>query len=119
MPESTKTALRYIGLTIMVWIAGVLLVRSAGKSDENLSVLTGQAEFRSIRKMLPDSLKSIAFTHLAEREKRIADLTTLAGIVARQRFIRESVLRSIGGLPAATPLNPKITGVLKRSGYRI
>ena len=33
--------------------------------------------------------------------------------------MRRKMLRRIGGMPAKTPLNAKITGVVRRSGYRI
>ncbi len=106
-------------LVILVCAIGDLSAQSAGKQEESLDVLSGREEFRSIRKMLPDSLQAIAFKHLAEREKRVAGLNTREEIEARRRLIRETVLRSIGGLPEGAPLNPRITGVLKRSGYRI
>jgi cephalosporin-C deacetylase-like acetyl esterase len=82
-------------------------------------VLTGLAEFRSPRQMLPDSLNKMALAFLAEREQQIARLSTREEIAHRQRFIREKFLRAIGGLPERTPLNPKVTGTLKRDGYRI
>lgn len=108
-----------ISLAILLYAGGSLLAQSVNRPEENLDVLTGQAEFGSIRKMLPDSLKAIAFRHLAERENRVASLSTRAEIEARQRLIRETILRAIGGLPQQTPLKPKVTGVLKRDGYRI
>jgi cephalosporin-C deacetylase-like acetyl esterase len=107
------------GIAALVCATGSLFAQSSGKSEESLNVLTGQEEFRSIQKMLPDSLKAIAFRHLAEREKRVAGLNTRAEIEARQRLIRETILRAIGGLPERTPLHPKVTGILKRAGYRI
>jgi cephalosporin-C deacetylase-like acetyl esterase len=107
------------GLVALVCATGYLFAQSSGNAEENLNVLSGKEEFRSIRKMLPDSLKATAFRHLAEREKRIAGLNTREEIETRKRLIHETILRAIGGLPARTPLNPKVTGVLKRSGYRI
>ncbi len=104
-------------LAIPICTTGNLFAQSSNKSEENLNVMTGQES--SIRKMLPESLKATAFSHLAEREKRIAALNTREEIEIRQRSIRETILRAIGGLPERTPLNPKVTGVLKRSGYRI
>jgi len=114
-----RSILLSFSLAIMVCATGNLFAQSAGKSEEDLNVLTGREEFRSIRKMLPDSLKEIAFRHLAEREKRVAGLNTREEIEARRRLIRETILREIGGLPERSPLNPKVTGVLKRSAYRI
>lgn len=93
--------------------------QAQGTQSENLNVFLGNENYRKIRMMLPDSLRTIALGHLAEREKRIAALTTGESILARQQMIRETILRAIGGLPEKTPLNPKVTGTLKRAGYRI
>ena len=113
------TALLSLSLAALVSVVGNLFARPVSAPDENLEVLTGLAEFRSIRKMLPDSLRKLALGHLAEREKRVAGLGTREEIEARQRWIRGRILSAIGGLPERTPLNPKVTGVLKRAGYRI
>jgi cephalosporin-C deacetylase-like acetyl esterase len=40
-------------------------------------------------------------------------------IAAYQRRIRERFLESLGGLPERTPLNPQVTGVVRREGYRV
>ncbi len=109
----------FFSLAILLCATSNALAQSSTKSDENINVVTGDTKYSSIRKMLPESLKTIAFNHLAEREKRVAALNTSEEIAARQRLIRETILRAIGGLPERTPLNPKITGVLKREGYRI
>jgi dienelactone hydrolase len=36
-----------------------------------------------------------------------------------QRCLREKFIEAIGGLPGRTPLNPQITGVVHRQGYRV
>jgi cephalosporin-C deacetylase-like acetyl esterase len=38
---------------------------------------------------------------------------------ARAQYVRKTALEMIGGLPERTPLNPVITRVLERDGYRI
>src|SRR5262245_22934883 len=114
---SSQTLLLTFSIVILFCTAGHLIAQSSSKSEENLNVLTGEEP--TVRKMLPESLKATASRHLSEREKRVAGLSTREEIVARQRSIRESILRAIGGLPERTPLNPKVTGMLKRSGYRI
>ncbi|HEX4951370.1 MAG TPA: acetylxylan esterase [Blastocatellia bacterium] len=81
---------------------------------EDFNVLTTNA-----RRLLPDALNKIALGFLNEREQRIARITTRAEITERQRYIRERFLQAIGGLPERTPLNPRVTGTLKRDGYRI
>jgi cephalosporin-C deacetylase-like acetyl esterase len=83
---------------------------------EDLDVITNPA---NPRRSLPDSLDKIALQLLAERERLVAQLSTREGVEGRQRFIREKILQAIGALPERTPLNPRVTGILKRNGYRI
>jgi len=51
----------------------------------------------------------------ADYEKR----KTPEEIAAYQQRIREGFLESLGGLPERTPLNPQVTGVVRREGYRV
>src|SRR5262245_41299 len=104
-------------LAILVCGIGKLFAQSSGKPEENIHVFTSKEA--SIRNMLRAPLKSTSFTHPADHEKQLAILNTPEDIETRRRSIRETILRAIGGLPDRTPLNPKVTGVLKRSGYRI
>jgi len=40
-------------------------------------------------------------------------------IAKYQRRLRERFIEAIGGLPKRTPLNPRVTGVVRRDGYRV
>ncbi len=40
-------------------------------------------------------------------------------IAEYQQRLREKFVEAIGGLPDRTPLNPKITGVVRRDGYKV
>ncbi len=40
-------------------------------------------------------------------------------IATYQKTLREQFVQAIGGLPERTPLNPKVTGVVARDGYRV
>jgi cephalosporin-C deacetylase-like acetyl esterase len=107
-----KIPLRSIcGCLLLLVFANAALAQAP---TEDFNVLTTNA-----RRLLPDALNQIAFGFLTEREQRIARLTTREDITARQHYIRERFLKAIGGLPERTPLNPKVTGTLKRDGYRI
>src|SRR5262245_1929197 len=101
---------------MMVLMTGKPPTQYAQGSAEDLNVLTGVA---NPRRMLPDYLDQIALRYLAERERRVAQISTREEIEQRRRFIREKILQSIGGLPERAPLNPRLTGTLKRDGYRI
>jgi cephalosporin-C deacetylase-like acetyl esterase len=103
-------------LAIMPLMSNKPPARHAQVPAEELRVLTGGSD---PSRTLPDFLAQIALRHLAERERRVAQISTLEEIEKRRRFIREKILQAIGGLPNRTPLNPKVTGTLKRDGYRI
>lgn len=52
-------------------------------------------------------------------EKRRAALATKADAEAYVRATRERIATSFGPMPERTPLEPRITGVLERDGYRV
>ncbi len=114
--KRTPTKLPAFSLALLTLLGADSSAQSTKTSAEDFNVLTGQT---NPRRTLPDSLNKAAFQLLAERELRVARLSTREEVEQRQRFIREKILRAIGGLPERAPLNPKLTGALKRDGYRI
>lgn len=56
---------------------------------------------------------------LAERQAHVAAMRTPEQVRARQEYIRAKFLEALGGFPEKTPLNPRVTGTLHRSGYRV
>ena len=53
------------------------------------------------------------------RDREIAKLTTKSDWIKRQALVKEKLMEIVGPFPEKTPLNPKITGTIKRDGYRI
>ena len=47
------------------------------------------------------------------------ELKTPEEVVKRQKALREAFISSIGGFPEKTALNPVVTGVEKRDGYKV
>ncbi|MEA1996516.1 MAG: acetylxylan esterase [Gemmatimonadota bacterium] len=69
--------------------------------------------------MLIHHLNKLAFGHLDLRDEKIAGLKTKEDWLKRQREIKEKLLKLVGPFPEKTPLNPRVTGVVKKEGYRI
>lgn len=69
--------------------------------------------------MVDRYLTTIAEQQFAARKAAITRLRTTADVEARQRYIRQKLTEEIGGFPARTPLNARITGTLDRPGYRV
>jgi cephalosporin-C deacetylase-like acetyl esterase len=92
---------------------------SSEPGEEDLTVLRGTAEFSNANQMLPQYLMKIALGCLESRRQRVAQLAAPEDIARRQAYVREVIIKAIGGLPERTPLNSKIVGTLDRDGYKI
>src|SRR2546425_1159306 len=112
---------RQISHLIMLSLALAFLTTglSRAQSGEDFNVLKGSAEFSASHEMLSRHLMGLALHQLEERERRIAQLSTKEEVTRRQAYVRDRILRAIGGLPQRTPLNPKVVGTLERDGYKI
>ncbi|MHC4518125.1 MAG: alpha/beta hydrolase family protein [Planctomycetota bacterium] len=69
--------------------------------------------------MLLKHLNAEAFRHLEERDRVIARLRSAAAWKQRQRETYDKLLDIVGPFPERTPLNPVVTGVVNKEGYRI
>ena len=61
----------------------------------------------------------LAFEQLDQRKAEIARLKTPAHYQARQALVKEKLNRIIGPMPEKTPLNARVTGVIKKKDYRV
>lgn len=57
--------------------------------------------------------------HFARRKAEVAAIKTAEEVKARQAALRKAWFEAIGEFPEKTPLNPKVTGTVKRDDYRI
>jgi dienelactone hydrolase len=84
-------------------------------------VLSRQAEAGAPApgEMLRRSLLEEARAAFERRRTAIAAIKTPEDIARRQKELRAFFVRSLGDLPDRTHLDPQVTGMLKRQGYRI
>ena len=101
------------------WALLLLLIVGMPLQADDLNFLKGHVEFEHARDMLPAYLNRSALALLTERERKVAAMSTPQDFAARRTYIRERLIRSIGGLPPKTPLNARTTATLDRDGYRI
>lgn len=69
--------------------------------------------------MVDRYLTTVAERMWKERDEKIASLRNAHDVHVRQEYVRRTLLKEIGGFPERTPLNPRITGELKRDGYSV
>jgi len=99
---------------------GLLTVNSVlAQTGEDLSVLKGVPEFADASQMLPKYLMRLALGHLEERKQLIGRLSKPDDVARRRAYIRERMIKALGGLPERTALNPRVVGTLDRNGYKI
>ena len=104
---------------------GLFLILILSKSipvlgqEENLSLFDNWIEWSDGKNMLIHYLNGQAFAYLDDRDKEIAALKTKEDWINRQKKVKEILNNTIGPFPEKTPLNSKITGVIKKDGYRI
>ena len=75
--------------------------------------------YRDYSRCLPDYLRTLAAEARALRERETATLATPERIRARQKWVRDTFWRLVGGQPERTPLNARTLGEVKRDGYTI
>jgi len=61
----------------------------------------------------------LAFQQLEQRQSEVAGLKTREEFLDRQSQVRLKLERLMGPLPAKTPLNARVTGVIKKDDYRV
>ncbi len=87
--------------------------------DEDLDILNRWTKWSDQGGMLINKLNKYAFEYLDLRDKEISKLKTKSDWIKRQEKVKEILMEIVGPFPEKTSLNPKITGVLQKNGYRV
>jgi hypothetical protein len=75
--------------------------------------------YRDYPRCLPNYLRDLAAQAYERRNREIAGLKTPEAIRARQRWVRETFWKLVGGEPERTPLEAQTIGGFQRDGYRV
>jgi len=104
--------------SLAVWVFALAAPLSA-QTSSNLDFLSDLPDYAHLRSMLREYLNREALTRLEERTQQIAHLSTPEEVAKRRAYMREQMIRDLGGFPARTPLNARVVGTLDRDGYKI
>ncbi len=64
-------------------------------------------------------LTNEAFKMLDERDRKVSAINSREGWLERQQFVRKQLDECMGPFPERTPLNARVTSVIRREGYRV
>lgn len=109
---------KYTFLLAVLILAGTTSI-SFGQEKEDLKVFSGWLRWSDGKNMVMRNLNRQAAHYLDQRDSAIALLHSKSDWKARQDMARKAMLADIGGFPEKTPLKPRVTGTLKKEGYRV
>ena len=87
--------------------------------EENLNVFQQWIKWNNPGNLLINHLIRQAMDYYEIRDREIAKLKTKSEWTKRQAFVKDKIMELVGPFPERTPLNPKVTGTIKKAGYRV
>lgn len=111
--------LLYASRAILIFVLILLKNASAFAQEENLKVFDRWRAWSDGENMLMRHLNKQAFAYLDIRDYEVADLETKADWTRRQQKVKNILTETVGPFPDKTPLNPQITGTVKKEGYNV
>lgn len=84
-----------------------------------MNIVRGRRQFGNLDDMLFEYIFRQCDRHFRARERAYARLSTPAQFRKYQKEALARYRQMIGPFPPKTPLNPRITGIVERDGYRI
>jgi len=106
---------RFLLASLTLALAAPLDAQTSNKLD----FLSDLPDYTHLRTMLREHLNREAIARLEERRQQIARISTPEEVAQRRAYLREQMVRDLGGLPVRTPLNARVVGALDRDGYTI
>ena len=99
--------------------ANKVRVNSPKKEDENLNVFQQWIKWNNPGSLVINHLTRQAEEYYKTRDKEIAKLKTKSDWQKRQQVVKNKLKEIIGPFPKKEALNPEITGIIQKEGYRI
>jgi dienelactone hydrolase len=87
--------------------------------EENLNVFQQWLRWNNPGSLLLNYLDKQAFDYYDLRDKEIEKLKTADDWIRRQSEVKKKLMGFMGTFPEKGPLNPRVTGIIKKDGYRI
>ncbi len=107
-------------LTCLILSISVSVTVVSGQTKDELNVLTNNwLHYSDASNSLYHHLTGEAFRMLERRAEKINQLQTIDDWTNRQKEVRQVIWDIMGPFPEKTPLNVKITGTVKKDGYKV
>lgn len=107
------------GTLVAVATSLCLFAGSVAVAQQSLRVLGETVDGAPTAEMMSRYLQRQAQPMFEQWRLQYEQRKTPEQIAAYQKNLREQFIQAIGGLPERTPLNPRVTGVVARDGYKV
>lgn len=108
-----------ITILFLVTITTVSSIKVIGQQNDLNVIRNNWLDFTDAQNDLYHYFAGQAYALLKERADRISLISDHEGWQKRQEEIRETLQEITGPFPDKTPLNPRVTRVIDKAGYRI
>ena len=105
-------------LTFLILFIFLLLPVQA-QAQEDVNLFDYWEFYSDVENSMYKTSCNMAFDQLSKREAAISELKSKEDYLVRQRNVSEKLERLIGPIPEKTPLNAKVTGVIKKDDYKV
>lgn len=94
-------------------------IQNPPEGEENLNVLASWIRWNNPGSFLINHLIKEADKYYDLRDAEVSNLKTADDWRLRQKWVSKKLNELVGPFPLKTPLNPRITGTIRKEGYRI
>jgi len=102
----------------MIFLFSVIFLSLTLNAQSDYNVLNNTA-FGDANNSTYHYLMDQAFSMLDKRDAKIIKIKTLHEWQDRQKFIRKTLIKVLSPFPEKTPLNAKITGIVRKDNFRV
>lgn len=91
----------------------------AAQSQDDVNLFEFWKFYTDAENVMYKNSCKLAFEQLQEREAKIAQLHSRNDYLARQEEVKDKLLKLTGPFPEKTPLNPRVTGMIRKGDFRV
>jgi dienelactone hydrolase len=100
-------------------IMNKIKIAAPANEEENLNVFQQWIKWNNPGSLSLNHLNRQAEDYYKTRDKQIANLKTKSDWQKRQQVVKDKLKEIVGPFPKKEALNPEITGIIQKEGYRI
>ena len=107
------------GIFSILFLCFLINTNTVSAQEENLNVFQKWVIWNNPGSLLIHNLIGQSYDYYDIRDSEIAKLRTKSDWQKRQALVKDKLMEIVGPFPEKSPLNPVITGVLQKDGYRV